>query len=104
MICNPDGALRPTKNVWHGDELYHLYTDGTIGRPQIGLLPSGDWRITCAVEYNNFGRVVRRYSLADILEKGNALPWKFKNGKQRLFIRDMDHGTLREWRNNHIVA
>jgi hypothetical protein len=83
--------------VLHGSETMHIHADGSVSRPAIGMPPSGNWRIIGAVERNNFGRAVHHYTLADILTKGDAIPWQFKNGKQRTFIRDLDHGTVREW-------
>ena len=58
--------------------------------------PSGQWRITGAVERNNFGNEVRRWTLAEILDDPSAIPWQFANGHQRVFLTDYDHGTHRE--------
>jgi hypothetical protein len=85
------------RSIRHGDEWFALHADGCISRPAIKMGPSGQWKVTGAVERNNFGGVVRRYSLAQILDDPTAIPWKFKNGKQRVFIQDLDHGTHREW-------
>ena len=59
---------------------------------------SDTWRVTGAVQYNNFGRVARIYTLAEVL-KGDGIAWYYLNGRQRTFLRDVDHGTPREWRN-----
>lgn len=67
--------------------------------------PSAHWRITGAVEYRTvFGNQVicRRYSLADIL--AGEVPFHYKNGKQRCFITDYDHGSNRIWSGNHNVS
>ena len=82
--------------IQHGSELFTLYEGGEVGRPTIKMAPSGQWRVIGAVERNNFGHAIRFYSLAEVLR--DAIPWQFKNGKQRTFIRDLDHGTIREWR------
>ena len=93
--------------VWaieSGDEVMHLHADGGISRPALRATaanyvgPSGQWKVRGAVERNNFGAAVRRYSLAEVLDKGMALPWRNKNGTQRTFLQDWDHGTAREWR------
>lgn len=81
--------------IRYGREYMILHDDGSIERAN--WKPSDKWKVTGAVERNNFGRVVRCYSLAEILNNPAAIPWKFKNGKQRVFICDIDHGTRREW-------
>lgn len=80
-----------------GDETFAVHADGSISRPKIGMGCSGQWRITGAVERNNFGRVVRRYSLAEVLEGADRIEWRHKNGNQKTFITDYDHGSGREW-------
>jgi hypothetical protein len=75
-----------------------IHDDGYVQRhdvpPPYGR-PSGQWRITGAVTLNNFGYVTRRYTLAEVLADPSAIPWKFRNGKQRTFLTDIDHGTHR---------
>lgn len=66
--------------------------------------PSPHWRIDGAVEYRKvFGNdvVTRRYTLQDILDE--KVPFQYKNGKQRCYIRDYDHGTYRVWSGSHDV-
>ena len=63
-----------------------------FARPYKGMGPSNDWLLTGAVEYK-FGRLHKRYSVEDIRAK--RVPWFYKNGKQRCFITDRDHGTDR---------
>jgi len=93
-----------TRTIEKCGEYMLLHDDGTISRPAIGMKPSGQWLVTGAVEYNNLGGVVKRYALADILSDAPRIPWQFKNGKQRVFVRDLDHGTPREWRSpNHRI-
>lgn len=60
--------------------------------------PSGQWKLTGAVEVGRGftgGRIIRVYSLDDIIN--NRVPWFYKNGKQRCFVQDYDHGTHRMW-------
>ena len=66
-----------------------------------GVRPSDNWRLIGAVERNNFGRIVRVYSPNDI--RDGLVPWFFKNRKQRCFVRDYDHGTIREWRSPKLL-
>jgi hypothetical protein len=92
--------------VWiisYGAEYMRMDEDGNVSRPAINMPASGQWRITGAVERNNFGHVTARLTLADIKAACNSLNWQWKNGKQRLFIQDYDHGTRREWRTKHSV-
>ncbi len=71
--------------------------DGLISRPSIKMPASGQWKVTGAVEYNNFGHIVARLTLADVKAACNAIDWQYKNGKQRIFLTDLDHGTHRTW-------
>lgn len=85
------------RTINKGSEYWLLYDNGHIERPGL-VSPSPNWRVTGALERNNFGGIVRRYTLADIIERGDTIPWRFKNGQQRVFVQDFDHGTHREWR------
>jgi hypothetical protein len=44
---------------------------------------------------------VGRFTLEDILRGG--IQWKHKNGAQRVFVQDFDHGSIREWRTPHSI-
>ncbi len=95
-MLGPYWAVGPGRQ-WKIDE------DGLIARSDLDrdAQPSGDWQIVGAVEYNNFGHVVRRWRSWWTLRaaiQASAVPWLYKNGKQRVFILDEDHGHLREWR------
>lgn len=65
--------------------------------------PSDDWRLTGAIEY---GRgcigIVKRHTFEDIVN--NRVPWFYKNGKQRCFVRDFDHGSRRVWMNPPLTS
>jgi len=90
------------KRIWaiqHGSEYMEMDENGLVSRPQIKMAASGQWRITGAIERNNFGHITARLTLADVKSACNSLDWQWKNGKQRIFITDLDHGTAREWRN-----
>lgn len=84
-----------------GDTRYYMNEKGelTYTSPSHDLLtPSGDWRVEGALEFGRGytgGHVVRRYTLADIL--ANRVPWFYKNGVQRCYVKDYDHGHYRVW-------
>lgn len=90
-------------HIYQGDETLLLHENGHVERTCKGCVvrPSASWQVIGAVERNNFGRVVQRYSLSDIFAAGTEgrppIPWTYKNGKQRVLIQDLDHGTRREW-------
>ncbi len=92
ILVNPNSINRETMV---------LHPCGGISRPGIFEKPSKSWVVSGAVECNNFGSVVKRYSLQDVLE--NKVNWKYKNGKQRACIVDIDHGTRRVWGGLHEV-
>lgn len=80
-----------------------LHKDGKLSNENAA--PSGHWVLTGAIEYGRgylSGRVVRRYSLEDVLE--GRVPWFWKNGKQRCFPTDIDHGTHRVWMSPPLVS
>jgi len=90
--------MREPRTINYGGEYMKLHPNGDISRPKIKMGPSGKWKVTGAVTRNNFGHVVRRWSLQEILDNPAMIPWKHANGKQKTFIQDLDHGTHREWR------
>jgi hypothetical protein len=88
-------------SIQYGSEYMRANHKGQIMRSDDGfrtfsVSPSDNWRITHAVRRNNFGNIVERFSLADIIAGG--IQWKYKNGSQRVFLKDFDHGGYREWR------
>jgi hypothetical protein len=89
------------KTIRYGNEFWKMHDDGCITRPGIFDKPSGQWRVTGAVRLNNFGYAVEFFTLDDI--KRGGIQWKHKNGAQRVFIRDFDHGSRRQWTNKHEV-
>ena len=84
-------------SVEYGLEWMRMDENGLISRPSIKMPASGKWRILGAVRFNNFGRVVQCFGLDDI--KAGTIKWKRKNGKQRVHVIDLDHGTRRIWMN-----
>lgn len=75
-----------------------IHDDGRIERltgSGFAMSPSDTWRVTGAVRFNNFGHIVERYTLAQVL--AGIGPWRYRNGKQRLYLCDLDHGTHRTW-------
>ena len=86
--------------IHEGSEFMPVYEGGLISRergrdvPDSYCRPSGKWLLRGAVERNNFGNVTRMYSLSDVL--AGDISWYHKNGKQKVFLLDLDHGTKRE--------
>ena len=89
--------VRPVAFAIRNGERMPVASDGSIRRAG-ARIPSGAWHIVGAVTRNNFGAVTRTYTLAELLADPAGIPWLHKNGKQKTFILDRDHGTLREWR------
>jgi hypothetical protein len=69
-----------------------VHDNGQVERPGL-VSPSDSWQITGAVRLNNFGAVVQRYSLMEVLQ--SDLRWRYANGKPRIYLMDIDHGTCR---------
>jgi hypothetical protein len=86
--------------IHQGQEYMPVYEGGLISRepgrkvPAAYCRPTGKWILRGAVERNNFGNVVRRYSQAEVLS--GKIVWYHKNRKQKVFLLDIDHGTNRE--------
>jgi hypothetical protein len=78
-------------------EPHYVDSAGQVRTARVPI-PSADWRVTGAVEYGRGytrGLIVRRYSLEDIM--CGAVPWFYRNGKQRCYVVDNDHGHTRVW-------
>lgn len=86
------------RTIEHGEEHWRLHEDGAVERPGLVAPDARSWRVVGAATRDNFGNIVRWWSLEDILSDAPSIPWRFKNGKQRTFVQDVDHGTRREWR------
>ena len=85
-----------TLHVDAKDRLWRPGFQSRARRPGPDSKPSDDWRMLGAVEFGRGftgGTIVRRYSMADV--RAGRVPWFFKNGKQRCFVLDEDHGTRR---------
>lgn len=88
-----------TWNIVTSRETFSVDAAGNIGRPSIGMKPSGKWKFLGIVRRGNFGvlEYVSFTELAGRLARGEQVQWLFKNGKPRYTVRDLDHGTTREW-------
>lgn len=92
----------------NNDEYLPVYEGGLITRqkgrdvPEGYCRPSGQWQLMGAIERNNFGHAVRHYTLAQLMEE--PIQWTHKNGAQKVFLLDCDHGTVREWTGGHFFA
>jgi hypothetical protein len=84
-------------------ETYSVDESGNIGRPAIGMKPSGQWKAIALVAYHNCGSVAE---FIPFEQWATRLPASFtyKNGKPRYFVRDLDHGTHREQRSPSLVS
>jgi len=93
-----------TMTVKYGNEYMAMdIKTGNISRPEIKMGPSGKWRVVGAVLYNNFGNIIARCSLQDIVN-GKIKDWQYKNRKQKWHVMDYDHGTHRIWGSpNHSI-
>jgi len=63
--------------------------------------PHNSWRIVGICEilpFNNLHFIPLAKVLID-MKNGIKYNWKFKNGKPRYTVQDIDHGTLRTWGN-----
>ena len=72
-----------------------LEPDGCIHIPSFKA--SGQWKLLEVIELDNTRHDKRHYSLLEVLLAPEKIPWKFKNGTQKSFIIDWDHGTHRRW-------
>ena len=85
----------PVLRVSRGTSYFDVFENGEITQCRKGQ-PSGQWKITGGVVFM-FGQVVQRYTLKELVENFTTIKWKYKNGKQRIFFTDLDHGTSRQW-------
>lgn len=60
--------------------------------------PSGKWKALALVRRCNFG-IVETIPFAEWSKRLGSVQWTYKNGKPRYTLRDLDHGTVREWGN-----
>jgi hypothetical protein len=78
-------------------ETFSIDRNGCIGRPKIGMSPSDQWKMQGLVKRNNFGHVVCFVPFDSIACMIGEFQWTYKNGKPVWTVRDLDHGTTREW-------
>lgn len=84
-----------TWTYYHGNEYMAVDAGGLVSRPEIGMPASCQWKVTGAVRFNNFGHVVERATLSQILSGKLKGQWQYRNGKQQWHVADLDHGTHR---------
>lgn len=85
------------RTIYKSGKYMTLHDNGQISHKN--WQASEQWRITGAVRFNNFGHEVEYYSLDQILADPSQILWRYKNGKQRVHLTDLDHGTPRTWMN-----
>ncbi len=79
----------------YADETFVVNDKDQFSRPKLIreyniAYASDDWKLLGAVEFK-FGNIIRHYTVDDI--RNNKVPWHYKNGKQRCFFRQYDHGS-----------
>lgn len=72
------------------DEIWAVNDKNQISRP--GVSPSDAWVLTGACEYR-YGRVAKRYTVEQV--RSGLVEWRHKNGHQKSFLTDLDHGRHR---------
>lgn len=94
--------------IYAGGMIYRVNQKGEVtysDRNGGWCTPSGKWRILGARRLHNFGTEAEKLSFEE-LDRLNSrygtahydgLGWKFKNGKQKWHVLDLDHGTERLW-------
>ena len=93
--------LHDTEHMYMNEKGQISRIDGRTGA--VSVHPTDQWRVVMAIEYGRGGHEVNRYSLEQILEDPEGIPWKNVKGGQKTFIIDYDHGSHREWGCAHKV-
>lgn len=75
-------------------EAHKVNERGEITRAACGWAYSGGWKVRGLVRFNNFGNVAEFIPFPQCMSVGRAA-LRYKNGKPRLFLADLDHGTKR---------
>lgn len=81
------------KITWESNGYYQLLENGTIIKPD-GYVSSKEWQWIGMVEKKPFGRYSSIIKREDCFKISN---FKYKNGKLKYMIVDIDHGTKRIW-------
>lgn len=77
---------------------YRIEDNGYIVRlDQPGFRPSAGWQFLGLVPVNSTRLAVRREDIT--AEWLASHPLRYKNGNPRYTVRDLDHGTTRDWGN-----
>lgn len=80
--------------TWYRNGFYKLYEDGRIEKPDGYMSDGKSWKWIGLCIKKPFGRVgptIPREQCFDIVDL------KYKNGKYRYMVVDVDHGTTRLW-------
>lgn len=85
-------------------ERYLVNDAGEITRKACDWQYSGQWKALALIRRNNFGRVVEAIPFAawpTEIPRLSSMPdgdgWYYKNGGNKWSVRDLDHGTVRDW-------
>jgi hypothetical protein len=77
-------------------ETYRVNAAGEISRDCLNWKYSGEWKALALVRRCNFG-VIETIPFDAWRDRLPGVQWLCKNGKPRYTLRDLDHGTRREW-------
>jgi len=82
--------------------VYYIHDNGNIERDDMPGKPSGQWTML-GLKHVALQQFI---PFKDLEAKLPELTLKYKNGKPQYTVRDLDHGTMREWGNTkyHGVA
>ncbi len=76
---------------------YDIDEQGRIGRLDMAFAPSGNWLCVGFREVLPFGNLGPIITPAQLQERSHYGQTRFKNGKGRYILEDIDHGTRRQW-------
>lgn len=79
--------------IRHGKEYMPVNSNYEITRENSKQF-SGEWKLIGAVRFNNFGHKVEEKGKSSLAAITN---WFYKNGKQKWYVIDYDHGSFRVW-------
>ena len=90
------------------NEFYEITENGQICKGPNNVQPSDNWKMLGIVRRNNFGHVIESIGFERLSRMSsneiNSIDWKRKNGTSKWSLRDLDHGSMRDWGNGRNVV
>lgn len=89
--------IRAPKETYSVDDMNRIYRT-EAGGFSYTMLPSDDWKLIGAVEYQvvyGVYRILRDFTIEQI--RAGEVPWLYQNRKQRCYLIAKDHGTTSVW-------